>query len=57
MSEVTSLTISTAPVVEAPASTAAAAVTRPEYIPEKFWKGNVEEIHEGYGCLVWRAGA
>lgn len=42
MSEVTSLTISTAPVVEAPASTAAT-VTRPEYIPEKFWKGNVEE--------------
>lgn len=42
MSGVTSVSVSTTPAAEAPA-TPAATVERPEYIPEKFWKGNVEE--------------
>lgn len=42
MSEVTSLTISTA-TPQADGDATPATVTRPEYIPEKFWKGNVEE--------------
>lgn len=45
MSGVTSLSISTeAPAAETPAAaTPATPVERPEYIPEKFWRGNVEE--------------
>jgi hypothetical protein len=39
MSGITSLSIST----ETPATPAVEAPARPEYIPEKFWKGNLEE--------------
>jgi hypothetical protein len=39
MSGVTAITLST----ETPAAPVAEAPARPEYIPEKFWKGNLEE--------------
>jgi hypothetical protein len=47
MSGVTAISMSTdtpaAAAVTTPAATETPAVTRPEYIPEKFWKGNLED--------------